>query len=73
MRLTSKVAAVLLVAMAGLVLSARVGSAEWFADMYAGVSLTQSHDVTIHDPIVGQGVYKDTDFGTNAAYGMPST
>jgi len=70
MRLTSKVAAVMLVAMAGLVLSARVGSAEWFADLYAGVSLTQSHDVTIHDPIVGQGVYKDTDFGSNGAYGI---
>jgi hypothetical protein len=70
MRLTSKVAAVMLVAMAGLALSARVGSAEWFADLYAGVSLTQSNDVTIHDPIVGQGVYKDTDFGTNAAYGI---
>ena len=70
MRLTSKVAAVMLVAMAGLVLSARVGSAEWFADLYAGVSLTQSHDVNIHDPIVGQGVYKDTDFSTNLSYGV---
>jgi hypothetical protein len=69
MRLTSKVAAVMLVAMAGLGLSAPVASAEWFFDLYAGASLTQSHDVTIHDPIVGQGVYKDTDFGTNLAYG----
>ena len=70
MRLTSKVGAVMLVAMAGLVLSARVGSAEWFADLYAGASLTQKHDVNIHDPIVGQGVYKDVDFSTNLAYGI---
>lgn len=69
MKLTSRVAAVMLVTMAGLVLSARVGSAEWFFDVYAGASLTQNHDVTIHDPIVGQGVYKDTEFGTNPAYG----
>ena len=67
---TSKVAAVMLIALAGLVLSARVGSAEWFADLFAGVSLTQDHDLTIHDPVVGQGVYRDTEFGTAAAYGV---
>jgi hypothetical protein len=70
MTLTSKVAAVTLIAMAGLVLSARVSSAEWFADVFAGVSLTQDHDLTIHDPIVGQGVYRDTEFGTAPAYGF---
>ena len=62
MTLTSKIAAVMLLAMTGLVLSPRVSSAEWFADVYAGVSLTQSHDLTIQDPIAGQGVYRDTDF-----------
>ena len=70
MRLTSKVAAVMLIAMAGLVLSARVSSAEWFVDAYAGVSLTKDHDLTIHDPIVGQGVYRDTEFATAPAYGV---
>jgi opacity protein-like surface antigen len=70
MTLTSKGAAVALIAMAGLVLSARVSSAEWFVDVFAGASLTQSHDLTIHDPIVGQGVYRDTEFGTSAAYGV---
>jgi opacity protein-like surface antigen len=70
MTLTSKVAAVMLIALAGLVLSARISAAEWFADGYAGVSLTQNHDLTIHDPIVGQGVYRDTEFATTAAYGF---
>ena len=69
MTLTSKVAAVALIAMAGLVLGARTSSAEWFADFYAGASLTQSQDLTIHDSTVGQGVYKDADFGTAIAYG----
>jgi len=70
MTLTSKVAAVMLIAMAGLVFSARVSSAEWFADVFAGVTLTQDHDFTIHDPVVGQGVYRDTEFSTALAYGF---
>ena len=44
--------------------------AEWFADVFAGVSLTQDHDLTIHDPVVGQGVYRDVEFGTAPAYGF---
>ena len=70
MTLTSKVAAVMLVAMAGLVLGVRTSSAEWFADVFAGVSLTQDADLTIHDPVVGQGVYRDVEFGTAPAYGF---
>jgi opacity protein-like surface antigen len=70
MTVTRKVAAVMLIAMTGLVLSARASSAEWFADVYAGVSLTQNHDLTIHDPIVGLGVYRDTEFSTAPAYGI---
>src|SRR5262249_15805495 len=66
----SKVAAALLIAMTGLVLSARVSSAEWFADFFAGVSLTQDHDLSIRDPVAGQGVYRDTEFGTAPAYGL---
>ena len=70
MTLPWRVAAVMLIAMTGLVLSARVSSAEWFADVYAGVSLTQDHDLTIHDPIAGLGIYRDTEFGTAPSYGV---
>jgi opacity protein-like surface antigen len=70
MTLSSKIAAVMLIAMTGLVLSPRAGSAEWFADVFAGASLTQKHDLTIHDPVAGQGVYRDTEFGTAPAYGF---
>jgi hypothetical protein len=37
--------------------------------VYAGASLTRDHDVTIHDRVVGQGVYRDAEFATSPAYG----
>ena len=65
----SKTVAVTLIALAGLLSSSRASSAEWFADAYAGASVTRDHDVTIHDTVAGQGIYRDAEFGTSLAYG----
>lgn len=66
---TSRIAAVTLIALAGLLASGRPSSAEWFADVYAGASVTRDADVTVHDAVVGQGVYRDLEFATTQAYG----
>ena len=42
-----------------LVLTAGPASAEWFADVYAGQSLTLNGDVTQHSPS-GLSIYRDT-------------
>jgi opacity protein-like surface antigen len=70
MTLLPRLAALTLIAMAAIVLTGRTSSAEWFADVYSGVSLTRDHDVTIRDRVVGQGVYRDADFSTSLAYGI---
>jgi opacity protein-like surface antigen len=56
-------------ALVGLLSSSRTSSAEWFADVYAGASVTRDHDVTVHDPVAGQGIYRDAEFATSLAYG----
>jgi opacity protein-like surface antigen len=66
---TSRIAVVMLIALAGVPLGSRASSAEWFADVYTGASLTRDEDLTIHDRVVGQGVYRDVDFATALAYG----
>jgi hypothetical protein len=65
----AKLAAVTLITMAGVMLTGRASPAEWFADVYSGASVTRDHDVTIHDPVVGRGVYRDAEFATSLAYG----
>jgi len=44
-----------------LVLIASPASAEWFADVYAGESLTVDNDVTVHSP-AGLGIYRDVEY-----------
>jgi len=44
-----------------LLLTAGPASAEWFADVYAGQSLTLNDDVTVHSPS-GLSIYRDTEF-----------
>jgi opacity protein-like surface antigen len=70
MKLSSRLAALVLVMAAMVMLPSRPGSAEWFADVYSGASLTRDHDVTIRDRVVGQGVYRDAEFATSLAYGV---
>ena len=51
-----------------LVLTAGPASAEWFADVYAGQSLTVRDDVTVHSP-AGLSLYRDVDFDRSLIYG----
>src|SRR5260370_38224414 len=45
-------------------------SAEWFGDVYVGASLTDKHDVTVHDRTAGLATYRDVEFDTALAYGL---
>ena len=51
-----------------LVLVAGPASAEWFADVYAGQSLTLKDDVTVHSP-AGLSIYRDTEFDRSFIFG----
>lgn len=51
-----------------LVLTAGPASAEWFADVYAGQSLTLNNDVTQHSPS-GLSIYRDTEFDRSFIFG----
>jgi hypothetical protein len=51
-----------------LVLTAAPASAEWFADVYAGQSLTLNDDMTVHSPS-GLSIYRDTEFDRALIYG----
>jgi opacity protein-like surface antigen len=44
-----------------LMLAASPASAEWFADAYAGYSLTVDSDVTVHTP-AGLSLYRDAEY-----------
>lgn len=60
--------AVTCIAVACLVLTAGPASAEWFADVFAGQSLTQKNDVTVHNS-AGLGIYREVEFDRVLAYG----
>jgi len=59
-----------LLVIACLVLTAQPCAAEWFADVYAGVSLTDKHDVKVHASTTGLTNYRDVEFDTGLAYGL---
>jgi hypothetical protein len=63
----SCVLAIALVTSIGL--DARPAAAEWFADVFAGLSLTQSHDLKLSDRGIGPGTYEDVDFDKSLAWG----
>jgi opacity protein-like surface antigen len=44
-----------------LALAASPASAEWFADAYAGYTLTQDSDMTVHSPS-GLSIYRDVEY-----------
>lgn len=65
-----RVAGLVVVALvAVLCLDRRPASAEWFADVFAGVGLTQSHDLKLNDKGIGPGTYEDVDFDKSLAFG----
>jgi len=60
-------AAAVVIALA--VLGGRPAAAEWFADVFTGVGLTQSHDFKLNDPGIGPGTYDDVSFDKALAFG----
>jgi len=52
-----------------IVLGGRPAAAEWFADIFAGVSLTESHDLKLNDQGIGPGTYSDVSFDKSLAFG----
>jgi opacity protein-like surface antigen len=65
----SKLAAATVLAIACLALNGATASAEWFADAYAGGTLTTDHDVEIRDA-AGRSTFQDVEFRTGLAYGL---
>lgn len=50
-------------------LGGRPAAAEWFADLYAGSSFTQSHDLKLDDRGIGRGVFEDVEFDRSLSWG----
>jgi opacity protein-like surface antigen len=50
-------------------LGGRPAAAEWFADLYAGSSFTQSHDLKLDDRGIGRGVFEDVEFDRALSWG----
>ena len=60
---------VALVVLASLGVGTRPASAEWFADVFAGLSLTRDHDLKLNDQGIGQGTYESVEFDRSLAWG----
>jgi opacity protein-like surface antigen len=56
------------ITVACLMLSAGPASAEWFADVFVGYSLTENSDVSTHTT-AGLSVFRDVEFDRSLAYG----
>jgi hypothetical protein len=52
-----------------LTVGARPAAAEWFADLFAGLSLTQSHDLKLDDRGIGPGVFEDVELDRSLSWG----
>ena len=55
--------------LASVALGARPASAEWFADLYAGMSFTQRSDLKLNDQGIGPGTYENVEFDRSLAWG----
>jgi opacity protein-like surface antigen len=66
---TTKLLAATLIGLACLVLDSRPVSAEWFGDLFAGVSFTDSHDLKLNDRGVGRSTFRGVDFDTSVSWG----
>jgi opacity protein-like surface antigen len=60
---------VVAVVLASVALGARPAPAEWFADLYAGMSFTQKSDLKLNDEGIGLGTYEDVEFDRSLAWG----
>lgn len=48
---------------------ARPAAAEWFADLYAGLSFTRDSDLKLNDHGIGRGTFEDVEFDRSLAWG----
>jgi opacity protein-like surface antigen len=48
---------------------ARPAAAEWFADVFAGASMTQSADLRLNDKAIGPGTFENVEFDNALAWG----
>ena len=55
--------------LASAALGGRPAAAEWFADLYAGLSFTQKSDLKLNDQGIGPGTYEDVEFDRSLAWG----
>lgn len=65
----SRAAVVALALVAMIACGGRPASAEWFADIFGGVSFTRSHDLRLDDSGIGRGTYEDVEFDRSIAWG----
>ena len=64
------VAALIAVIIASVIgASYRPAAAEWFADLFAGVSMTQSADLRLNDKALGPGTFDNVEFDNALAWG----
>jgi opacity protein-like surface antigen len=55
--------------LASVVLAQRPAAAEWFADLYAGLSFTQTSDLKLSDQGIGPGTFEAVEFDRSLAWG----
>src|SRR5512137_449465 len=58
-----------LLVLACLGVGSRPASAEWFTDLFAGLSFTRDHDLKLNDQGIGQGTYESVEFDRSLAWG----
>jgi opacity protein-like surface antigen len=58
-----------LIVLGSLGVGSRPASAEWFADLFAGLSFTRDHDLKLNDQGIGQGTYESVEFDRSLAWG----
>jgi opacity protein-like surface antigen len=68
-RIRTVALATLFCIIACLGLGVRPAAAEWFADVFAGLSFTQSHDLKLDDRGIGRGVFEDVEFDKSLSLG----
>ena len=64
-----RIALAVVIVLVSLGVGSRPASAEWFADLFAGLSFTRDHDLKLNDQGIGQGTYESVEFDRSLAWG----
>lgn len=59
----------LVAVLASVGFGSRPAAAEWFADLYAGLSFSQNSDLKLNDHGIGPGTFEDVEFDKALAWG----